>query len=67
MSARINNSSLNVIAYFIYWPLGFPCFDSGFDGQLIQSVFLRLVGNYIVLFTYWYIEDKIKHRIRNIM
>lgn len=49
-----------VIAYFIFWPFGFPWFDSGFYGQLIQSVFLGLVGNYIVLYIYWYIEDKIK-------
>ena len=51
-----------VIAYFIFWPLGCPWFDSGFYGQLIQSVFLGLVGNYIVLYIYWYIEDKIKGR-----
>lgn len=54
-----------VIAYFIFWPFGFPWFDSGFYGQLIQSVFLGLVGNYIVLYIYWYIEDKIKDRKEN--
>ena len=54
-----------VIAYFIFWPLGCPWFDSGFYGQLIQSVFLGLVGNYIVLYIYWYIEDKIKNSKAN--
>lgn len=54
-----------VIAYFIFWPFGFPWFDSGFYEQLIQSVFLGLVGNYIVLYIYWYIEDKIKDRKEN--
>ena len=51
-----------IIAYFIFWPFGFPYFDNGFYGQLIQSVLLGLVGNYIVLYIYWYIEDKIKNR-----
>ena len=51
-----------IIAYFIFWPFGFPYFDSGFYGQLIQSVLLGLAGNYIVLYIYWYIEDKIKNR-----
>ena len=54
-----------VIAYFIFWPLGCPWFDSGFYGQLIQSVLLGLVGNYLVLYIYWFIEDKIKNRIKN--
>lgn len=53
-----------VIAYFIFWPLGCPWFDSGFYGQLIQSVLLGLVGNYLVLYIYWFIEDKIKNRIK---
>ena len=53
-----------VISYFIFWPFGFPWFDSGFYGQLIQSIFLGLVGNYIVLYIWWYIEDKIKNRIK---
>ena len=51
-----------IIAYFIFWPFGFPYFDSGFYGQLIQSVLLGLAGNYIVLYIYWGIEDKIKDR-----
>lgn len=51
-----------LIAYFIFWPFGFQWFDSGFYGQLIQSVFLGLVGNYLVLYIWWYIEDKIKNR-----
>ena len=46
-----------VIAYFIFWPLGCPWFDSGFYGQLIQSVFLGYI--------YWYIEDKIKNSKAN--
>ena len=50
-----------VIAYFIYWPVGFPSSNNGFYGQLIQSVFLGLVGNYIVLYIYWFTEDKIKN------
>ncbi len=54
-----------VIAYFIFWPLGCPWFSSGFYGQLIQSVLLGLVGNYLVLYIYWFIEDKIKNRIKN--
>ena len=53
-----------VIAYFIFWPLGCPWFDSGFYGQLIQSVLLGLVGNYLVLYIYWFIEDKIKNRTK---
>ena len=53
-----------VIAYFIYWHVGFPSSNCGFYGQLIQSVFLGLVGNYLVLYIYWYIEDKIKSRIK---
>ena len=53
-----------VIAYFIFWPLGCPWFSSGFYGQLIQSVLLGLVGNYLVLYIYWFIEDKIKNRIK---
>lgn len=51
-----------LIAYFIFWPFGFQWFDSGFYGQLIQSVFLGLVGNYLVLYIWWYIEDKTKNR-----
>ena len=54
-----------IIAYFIFWTWGFPWFGSGFYGQLIQSVFLGLVGNYLVLYIYWYIESKIKNRIKN--
>ena len=53
-----------VITYFIFWPLGCPWFSSGFYGQLIQSVLLGLVGNYLVLYIYWFIEDKIKNRIK---
>ena len=51
-----------IIAYFIFWPLGFPSSNNGFYGQLIQSVLLGLAGNYIVLYIYWCIEDKIKDR-----
>ena len=53
-----------VIAYFIFWPLGCPWFSSGFYGQLIQSVLLGLVGNYLVLYIYWFVEDKIKNRTK---
>lgn len=55
-----------VVAYFIFWPFGFPWFNSGFYGQLIQSVLLGLVGNYLVLYIYWFIEDKIKNSIKNV-
>ncbi len=56
-----------VIAYFIFWPLGCPWFSSGFYGQLIQSVLLGLVGNYLVLYIYWYIEAKIKKQDKKLI
>ena len=54
-----------VIAYFCYCPTGLPYFSGDFDGQLIQGLIFGLLGSYIVLFAWWYIEDKIKNRIKN--
>ena len=51
-----------VIAYFCYYPTGLPYFSGDFYGQLIQGLIFGLLGSYIVLFIYWYIEDKIKGR-----
>ena len=53
-----------VIVYFIHCPIGFPSFNINFFEQLMQNIFLGLVGNYIVLYIWWYIEDKIKNRIK---
>lgn len=53
-----------IIAYFSYRSLGFPYFDNGFYAQLFQSVIFGLLGNYIVLFAYWFIENKIKNIIQ---
>ncbi len=52
-----------VISYFSYWPFGIPWFDDGFDGQLMTSVVFGLLGNYIILFLYWFIQDKIRNKI----
>jgi hypothetical protein len=61
-----------IIAYFSFWAVGFPYFFGGFytqliDGivfgfytQLIDGIFFGLLGNYLVLYAYWFIEDKIK-------
>ena len=51
-----------VIAYFCYYPTGVPYFSGDFYGQLIQGGIFGLFGSYIVLYIYWYIEDKIKNR-----
>ena len=53
-----------VIAYFCYYPTGVPYFSGDFYGQLIQGGIFGLFGSYIVLYIYWYIEDKIKNRIK---
>ena len=53
-----------VIAYFCYCPTGLPYFSWDFDGQLIQGLIFGLLGSYIVLFAWWYIEDKIKNRTK---
>jgi hypothetical protein len=49
-----------VIAYFSFWAVGFPYFYYGFYPQLIHSLVFGLMGNYLVLYAYWFIEDKIK-------
>ena len=54
-----------VIAYFCYYPTGLPYFSGDFYGQLIQGLIFGLLGSYIVLFIYWYIEDKIKNSKAN--
>ena len=54
-----------VIAYFCYCPTGLPYFSGDFYGQLIQGLIFGLLGSYIVLFIYWYIEDKIKNSKAN--
>ena len=54
-----------VIAYFCYCPTGLPYFSGDFYGQLIQGLIFGLLGSYIVLFAWWYIEAKIKNRIKN--
>lgn len=51
-----------VIVYFIHFPIGFPSFNINFFEQLIQNIFLGLFGNYLVLYIWWYIEDKIKNK-----
>ena len=53
-----------VIAYFCYYPTGVLYFSGDFYGQLIQGGIFGLFGSYIVLYIYWYIEDKIKNRIK---
>ena len=53
-----------IIAYFCYCPMGVPDFSGNFYGQLIQGLIFGLLGSYIVLFAWWYIEDKIKNRIK---
>ena len=53
-----------VIAYFCYCPTGLPYFSGDFYGQLIQGLIFGLLGSYIVLFAWWYIEAKIKNRIK---
>ncbi len=54
-----------VIAYFCYCPTGLPYFSVDFYGQLIQGLILGLLGSYSVLFAWWYIEAKIKNRIKD--
>ena len=54
-----------VIAYFCYCPTGLPYFSGDFYHQLIQGLIFGLLGSYIVLFIYWYIEDKIKNSKAN--
>ena len=54
-----------VIAYFCYCPTGLPYFSGDFYGQLIQGLIFGLLGSYIVLFAWWYIEAKIKNRIKD--
>ena len=54
-----------VIAYFCYCPTGLPYFSGDFYGQLIQGLIFVLLGSYIVLFAWWYIEAKIKNRIKD--
>ena len=53
-----------VIAYFCYCPTGLPYFSKDFYGQLIQGLIFGLLGSYVILYVYWYIEDKIKNRIK---
>ena len=53
-----------VIAYFCYCPTGLPYFSGDFYGQLIQGLIFGLLGSYIVLYIYWYIEDKIKNMVK---
>ncbi len=53
-----------IIAYFSYWSFGFSYFDDGFYIQLQNGIILGLLGNYLVLFAYWFIEDKIKNIIQ---
>lgn len=53
-----------ILAYFSYWSLGFSYFDDGFYIQLRNGIILGLLGNYLVLFAYWFIEDKIKEIIQ---
>lgn len=54
-----------VIAYFCYCPTGLPYFSGDFYGQLIQGLIFGLLGSYSVLFAWWYIEAKIKNRIKD--
>ena len=53
-----------VIAYFCYCPTGLPYFSKDFYGQLIHGLIFGLLGSYVILYVYWYIEDKIKNRIK---
>jgi hypothetical protein len=53
-----------VIAYFSFQSVGFPYFYWGFYSQLVNGIFLGLLGNYLVLFAYWFIENKIKQIIQ---
>ena len=56
-----------VIAYFCYCPTGLPYFSGDVYGQLIQGAIFGLLGSYIVLYIYWFIEEKInksdRHRV----
>ena len=54
-----------VIAYFCYCPTGLPYFSGDFYGQLIQGLIFGILGSYSVLFAWWYIEAKIKNRIKD--
>ena len=51
-----------IFAYFTYWDIGFQWFQAGPFVQLLESVFLGAVGSYLVLYVYWFIEDKWKKR-----
>ncbi len=50
-----------IAAYFSFWSLGFPYFEDGFYVQFYQGLLLGLLGSYIVLFVYWFIEDKARN------
>jgi predicted Co/Zn/Cd cation transporter (cation efflux family) len=53
-----------VIAYFSYCNLGASYLDGGFYVKLRNGFFVGLLGNYLVLFAYWFIENKIKQIIQ---
>lgn len=54
-----------IVAYFSYLPDGWPYIRNEFYVQLKQGIVFGLLGNYLVLFIYWFIEDKVKN-IKNI-
>jgi len=56
-----------IIAYFSFWSIGFPYFDDGFYIQLLNSIIFGLLGNYLVLFVYWFIENNIKNILQKHM
>ena len=62
---------LSPIPFIIEFFILSNCAESDFGGLLegiitlyVFSLFAGLLGSYIVLYIYWYIEDKIKNRIK---
>jgi hypothetical protein len=53
-----------VIAYFSYCNLGASYLDGGFYVKLRNGLFVGLLGNYLALYAYWFIESKIKNIIQ---
>jgi len=51
-----------IVAYFSYLPMMFPYYYEAYSAysRLLQGLYLGLLGNYLVLFAYWFIEDLIK-------
>lgn len=53
-----------IITYFSSWCYGTTWFNGGFSNQFFLSLIDGLLGSYLVLFLYWYIEGIVKDKRR---